>query len=403
MKLGLTFFLLLVGSISYGQIVTIPDANFKNALVNEFTIDFDGDGDADGDADTNNDGEIQQSEAEAALGVIVIGRFVDSFVGIESFVNIVSVNVNNNNATELDLSSNINLTSIRCIDNDLVTLVLPNSSTLESLECAVNELVTIDLSQSVNLNYIDIDGNNLIELDVTNNIDLIYLDCDFNEISELDVSQNSILEILDVEFNNLSFLDVSNNPNLRYLDCTFNELDNVILENDNLEIVRLDYNLLTTINLSQCPGVSGFSCSNNPNLANLDISNGTIMDFDNIIVDDNPNLFCIQVDDVAYANAQLPVTGWRKDPWASYSKFCTLGIENDRSLITISLIPNPVQKFLTITSDFPIDEIQVYSLSGSLVYESHESVVNLSHLKSGIYFSLISIDGKVITKKFVKE
>jgi len=399
MKLDLTFFLLFVGSISYGQIVTIPDANFKNALVNEFTIDFDGDGAADGDADTNNDGEIQQSEAEAALGLIVIGRFVDSFVGIESFVNLVSVNINNNNATELDLSSNINLTSIRSINNDLVSLILPNSSTLESLECAVNELVTIDFSQSINLNFIDIDGNNLTELDVTNNTDLIYLDCDFNEISELDVSQNIILEILDVEANNLSFLDVSNNPNLRILDGTFNELNNVILENDNLITVNLDYNLLTTVDLSQCPGVREFRCTNNPNLANLDISNGTITDFDHVIVDDNPNLFCIQVDDVAYANSQ----GWKKDTWASYSKFCTLGIENNLSLINISLTPNPVQEFLTIISDFQIDEIRVYSLNGGLVYDSHESIINLSHLKSGIYFSLIIIDGKGIIKKFVKE
>lgn len=48
------------------QIVTIPDANFKNALVNTICTDTDGDGVLDGDVDTNDDGEIQVSEALGA-------------------------------------------------------------------------------------------------------------------------------------------------------------------------------------------------------------------------------------------------------------------------------------------------------------------------------------------------
>jgi len=39
--------------MSQAQPVNIPDANFKDALVNTPCVDFDGDGAPDGDADTN--------------------------------------------------------------------------------------------------------------------------------------------------------------------------------------------------------------------------------------------------------------------------------------------------------------------------------------------------------------
>ncbi len=64
MKSSISIFLLLFFTVSsHAQIVNIPDANFKNALVNTNCVDIDGDGIGDIDADTNNDGEIQVSEA----------------------------------------------------------------------------------------------------------------------------------------------------------------------------------------------------------------------------------------------------------------------------------------------------------------------------------------------------
>ena len=50
---------LSIGDLGQAQIVNIPDANFKNALVNTLCVDTNGDGIADSNADTNNDGEIQ--------------------------------------------------------------------------------------------------------------------------------------------------------------------------------------------------------------------------------------------------------------------------------------------------------------------------------------------------------
>ena len=65
--------LLLFTGIVKGQIVNIPDANFKNRLINTLCVEVGGDFSPDRDVDTNNDGEIQVSEA---LSVNML--FVDS-------------------------------------------------------------------------------------------------------------------------------------------------------------------------------------------------------------------------------------------------------------------------------------------------------------------------------------
>ena len=62
---------LMTFCFSQAQIVNIPDANFKNTLVNSNCVDINGDGNGDIDADSNNDGEIQQAEAEAVIGLNV--------------------------------------------------------------------------------------------------------------------------------------------------------------------------------------------------------------------------------------------------------------------------------------------------------------------------------------------
>jgi hypothetical protein len=55
--------LLLFSNNLVGQIVNIPDANFKNALINGMCVNNDFDLIGDSKVDLNNDGEIQVSEA----------------------------------------------------------------------------------------------------------------------------------------------------------------------------------------------------------------------------------------------------------------------------------------------------------------------------------------------------
>ena len=70
------------------QIVEIPDANFKNALINTVCADFNQDWVYDGDVDTNDDGEIQLSEALAVKILNVNNKEIAIIEGIQYFTNL---------------------------------------------------------------------------------------------------------------------------------------------------------------------------------------------------------------------------------------------------------------------------------------------------------------------------
>ena len=89
--------------------VNIPDANFKNALVNGFVWDIDCDGKIFIPVDANNDGEIQVSEAEAVTCLWVSDYNISSMQGIESFSNLRVLTCSNNQITDIDVSQNLAL------------------------------------------------------------------------------------------------------------------------------------------------------------------------------------------------------------------------------------------------------------------------------------------------------
>ncbi|WP_339697095.1 T9SS type A sorting domain-containing protein [uncultured Marixanthomonas sp.] len=158
------YFILFLFSFSFlnAQIVTIPDANFKNALLNTECVDTNGDGDADANADLNSDGEIQFTEAEAVLSLDVSFQNISSLEGISSFTNMITLFCTDNDLTELDLSALLNLEVLGCWDNDeIVTLDFSANVNLISLECDSNQ----------SLEYLNIqNGNNEnLELMVANN------------------------------------------------------------------------------------------------------------------------------------------------------------------------------------------------------------------------------------------
>ena len=172
-KLYFLIFLCAISLNGYSQIVDIPDANFKDALVNTFCVDTDGDGIGDIDADTNNDGEIQVSEAESVFGLNLSysTNNIISLDGIESFIN------------------------------------------LELLACWSNELTSLNVTQNTNLEVLICWGNQLSNLDVTQNTNLILLSCGVNQLTSLDVTQNTNLEELYCFDNQLSSLNIENGNN----------------------------------------------------------------------------------------------------------------------------------------------------------------------------------------------
>ena len=127
-------------------------------------------------------------------------------------------------------------------------------------------LTNIDVSTNSNLTLLAVDRNSLFSLDVSTNNNLINLNCFSNQLTTLDVSNNSALTELFCWENQLTMLDVTNNSNLIKLLCNSNQLTNLDVRNGNNTNIN-DY---------------AFSTAN------------------------NTNLYCINVDDAAWATTNWP-------------------------------------------------------------------------------------------------
>lgn len=203
----ISILLLFVSSFALAQIVDIPDANFKAALINY-------------GVDANSDGEIQVIEANNQLGLALDGENISDLTGIEVFVALDNLDVRNNQLTNIDLSSNTNLKFLNVRNNQLTSIDLSNNPNLESLFCDDNQIVDLDVSNCIDLIYLYCSNNQIANLFLDNNTNLGGLIADGNLLTNLDLSNTD----------NLVLNDFSNNPNLTYIN----------LKNGNNEVFSLN-------------------------------------------------------------------------------------------------------------------------------------------------------------------
>jgi hypothetical protein len=221
-----------------------------------------------------------------------------------------------------------------------------------------------------NLDHLEFKGHHVANLDVSQNTALIWLRCDNNQLTSLDVSQNTALLYLYCPYNQLTHLDVSQNIVLDDLICNNNQLSSLNMKNGaNSEIIFLSTN-------------------------------------------NNPNLTCVDVDDLIYSN-----TNWTSnnnhfniDPHTSFSTDCatipcsTVGI-SEFNLSSFSLYPNPATNQLSIDTELVINNLSIVDLTGKTITTTNQptKLVDVSNLPSGIYFINVTTDENTITKKFVKQ
>jgi len=366
MKLLTLVLSLFIFSSTFGQIVNIPDANFKNALLHSNCVDTNLDGFGEFDADLNNDGEIQVTEAESLVGLILFNENIESLTGIASFINLELILCNTNQLTTLDLSENDKLVHLNCGGNQLTELQVSHMTNLEVLKTHANELTTIDVTQNLALNYLNCSSNNLSSLDISPNMNLYWLVCSINS--------------------SLTSIDVSNNTALGYLYCVGNNLTNLdVSQNINLIGLRCEDNQLTYLNIAN---------GNNENLFRMFSFN-------------NPDLNCIMVDDetasVPTCNYEDLFEGWCKDEIANYSNFCGLSV-NNLETDNFQIQSNPASSQLKLKSQHRIERITLYSSKGDFVKEvKNSNAINISQLATGVYFVEVKSNNKLLVKKFIKE
>jgi Leucine-rich repeat (LRR) protein len=391
MKTLLSFFLLItLSNIVVAQTTAIPDPIFESILISRG---YDS-GTPDGLVLTSSIDTITQLTVQG--GAAGVGTTIADLTGIEDFIALESLNCHSNHLTTLDLSQNTALLSLNCYNNQLTSLEVSQNTSLNWLACYSNQLTILDVSQNTTLGYLRCNNNQLTTLNLNQNIDLWSLLCSNNQLTILDVSQNSTLSNFICNNNQLTVLDVSQNTSLSTLYC--------------------DNNLLTTLDVSQNTALESFWCHNNQ-LTCLNMKNGNnhniFADFgigfvSNFSANNNSNLTCIEVDDVAYATISWSLIDAQSSFSTSCPTPCAVGIK-ENNLSNLSLYPNPTTGKFTI--DFgeiktDINATLTNSLGQVILFLQFESTdfINLNiESPTGIYFLKLESDGEVITKKIIKE
>ncbi len=272
----------------------------------------------------------------------------------------------------------------------MTAIDLSNNLQLEKFTSGFNELTDINLSQNINLKILH----------------LIYMD----DLTSIDITNNPNLEEVVVYNNALTSLDVSNNPNIVWLDFANNQVASIDLsQNIALEQIDSNDNQLTSLDVSQNPNLFRISCKNNQ-LISLNLKNGNTNGIARLMASGNPNLSCIQVDDVAYANSQVCEDindgNWCKDETAVYSEECILGITEQNLQEAIQLYPNPVKDVLQIRTEngIAINRVYVYDVMGKRLLETiNVKQIDVSAFTSGLLFVKIETENGYVVKKAVKE
>lgn len=307
--IGIACFTFIAGK-AQGQIVNIPDPNFLSSLINQ-------------GFDTDNDGQISYVEAAAVSYIDVTGAGISDLTGIEAFINITDLYCGSNSLSSLDMSANTQLANFDCDGNSITSLNVSSNTALSYFVCSFNQIASLNVSNCSGLGFMDCSFNSLTSLNISANTSLGFLDCSGNSINSLDVHLNTALTQLFCNSNSLSNIDIHLNTNLQRFGCSNNLLTSIdVSKNTALAFLFVDHNQLTSLDAHLNPNLLIFHCQNNV-LTSLNIQNGnntaisgTSNSFDAL---NNPNLTCIQVDNVAFSQGSWVDV----DPTASFSTNCS--------------------------------------------------------------------------------
>ena len=224
--------------------------------------------------DTNKSGWLGDNEIQSVTWIDVSGQQIQNLSGVEMFTNLVSLQCQENQLTELPIAKLKKLTELNCSSNQLSKLPVADHTKLVSLQCSNNQLKELKVDRMSKLSSLECSNNELTSLDVTKNTKLYSLDCSWNQISSLELSRNTGLRTLYCGHNLLHELNVSNQnlmdlfcegnsiselnlghmTYLRQLDCSVNRIYDLDLRNSKLLYwMACNSNQLTFLDLSQNP------------------------------------------------------------------------------------------------------------------------------------------------------
>ena len=159
---------------------------------------------------------------------------------------------------------------------------------------------SVPTSSMESITVLDLDEKNIQDLTgIEACLNLNHLYCESNQLTELNLNANTNLFTLSCSRNQLSNLEIQLCTKLTRLYCSYNNLQELNFPKENIEKIYCRYNDLKDLDCSNCPNLSILVCSFNQ-LSGLSIKNSNIEIID-LVADGNPDLFCIEVEDVEKA------------------------------------------------------------------------------------------------------
>ena len=118
-----------------------------------------------GDGIANND-YVTTANISGVTALDIRNQNISNLTGIEDFSALQTINCDDNQLTNLDLSNNSLLSNLSCMNNQLTSLNLTGLTSLQALYCRNNFITSLNLSGFSLLNTLDFslnwDGYNLI-------------------------------------------------------------------------------------------------------------------------------------------------------------------------------------------------------------------------------------------------
>lgn len=203
---------------------------------------------------------------------------LDNLDGLEYFINLETLSVNNMGLTTLDVSMLTNLSYLDCRRNPLSELNIENNAKLQTLMCSDTELTVLDVTHNSGLYTLVCSNNQISNLDLTNNPSLMTLEMLNNPISSIDISH--VLNLISLNLDDctqIAELDVSKHTQLKKLSCQRTSIS-VLDVNNNTELVELlcDEAPITTLNVSNCTKLETLWCGTTQ-IEELDVTKNTAL------------------------------------------------------------------------------------------------------------------------------
>jgi ELWxxDGT repeat protein len=208
-------------------------------------------------------------------------------------------------------------------------------------------LSNINISTNTNLEILHIENTGINNLDISSNANLVELKCEKSALTTIDISANFNLKKLYLNGNQFTTFELASTSQLEELNIGDNPLESISIDNA-LQLKQLFINnatgSLNTIDASPFSMLETIDVSNS-NLSNFKINVGNITSFD---ARNNPNLTCIEIDDVATAITRFI----NKDAAANFSTSC-----NDTS-VSRTFVPDDLfeQKLIELGYDDILDD-----------------------------------------------